>query len=910
MDESKQPEDILVLIKGPTPTPMEDSIVKSIHQRGYHASVLPWTKNFVPAVSEKRCISLVELDTPIMDELCNSNFSRLVDLVKNALHITWVVGVDEEKPQAAMIAGMFRVLHNEMPGLEPIAISVDAVSRREPINLAAVIARIFSKAEGERELQIIGGVPHICRFIPNNKLNTTIDKMTQPKDAQDTELMSLAEASARSKRLKLAIGKPGQLDSTYFELDGHENTLQLDEIEIDVKASALNFRDVMSIMDMIPNPTLGIEAAGTVRRVGSAVCHLQLGDRVALIGNDAHASIMRDKAHHAFKIPAAMTFSQAASLPTVSYTAWYALVNIAKCCKGESILIHAGAGGVGQAALQLANAKGLEIFTTVSSQEKRQLVQEKYGVKDDHIFDSRNLLFARQIMKKTSNRGVDIILNSLAGEALRQSWECLAPSGRFVEIGLKDIVDDTRLGMRPFFRGASFTSLNLKDLWDSQQDLMRSIVDGTEPYLSQGLIKPAQSLNILPVSDIVKGLRLLQSGKHMGKIVLEWEASSQLPVLRTSLLQPKQNDGAVLLVGGMGGLGRSIARMLVLRGARKLCFMSRSAGTSAEAQHLLNELAEQGVHTRVITCDISDHDSLNGGINQCTKEFGAIQGVFQCAAVLRDALFTKMTYSEWTGSTLSKVQGSRNLHNALPDVDFFVMLSSFAGIFGNRGQTNYAAGCAFQDALAQSRRARGLAAVSIDLGVMRDVGNLAENGATGDIKNWEKVWGIREDKFLALMQLAMQPDNMSIEASVVTGLGTRAGTVAAGIKPPFYFDSDRRFDVLSHLGEAKGLENSADDDEQPLSSQLQQAQDVQQAVSHVLSALVHRVAKMLDMPASDLGPGRFLHSYGVDSLAAIEIVNWALREAQARIAVFDVMAAVPMSVFSERVVAKSGLVKP
>jgi zearalenone synthase (highly reducing iterative type I polyketide synthase) len=730
-------EEVMILSIGPST--VEGKLTDELRARGLKPVVVPWADAAAAsAVRERRCISLVELEEPLLEQLRETDFSRLVDLMKNALHVSWVVGTDDDKPASAMITGMLRVLHNEVPGLEPISISVDASSRAQPDKLAAVIARVFASPKGEREFQVLNNIPHICRVVPDEALNEAVDRLTGPKDAQEPEMMSCGEATANGSRpLRLVIGKPGQLDSVRFQVDdGPETPLKPDEIEIDVKVSALNFRDVMSIMGLIPNPTLGIEAAGLVRRIGSAVSHLRVGDRVALIGNDAHASVMRGKASHAFKIPEGMSFEQAAALPIVSYTAWYGLVRIAKARKGQTVLIHAGTGGVGQAALQLARELGLEVFTTVSSEEKRRLVRDKYGVADDHIFGSRDLGFARGVMKMTGGRGVDIVLNSLAGEALRRSWECVAPSGHFVEIGMKDIVDDTRLSMRPFLRGASFSSVNLKDLWDNQVELMAEIVEGTRPYLEQGVVKPADPLVSYPVSDLVKALRLLQSGQHKGKLVLNWTSDAQVPVLRSPAPPLNLEQGVFLLVGGMGGLGRSIARMLASHGARKLCFLSRSAGTSPSAQSLLDELAEQGVQTRVVACDVSDATSLAAALDQCKTELGPVRGVFQCAAVLRDALFANMTYADWTGSTRSKVQGSANLSAALPDADFFVLLSSFAGVFGNRGQTNYAAGCAFQDALALARRARGQKAVSVDLGVMRDVGALAENGAMGDIKEW------------------------------------------------------------------------------------------------------------------------------------------------------------------------------
>lgn len=507
---------------------------------------------------------------------------------------------------------------------------------------------------------------------------------------------------------------------------------------------------------------------------------------------------------------------------------------------------------------------------------------------------------------------MDIILNSLAGESMRRSWECIAPGGHFVEIGLRDIVDNTRLDMRPFRQGATFSFFDLKAIWDDRPGLMAEIVRGTEPFLTKGIIKPATPLLTHPISEMEKAVRLMQSGRHTGKIVLQWKPEHVVPTLHCPSPPMKLDEkGVYVLVGGMGGLGRALAKMLVADGARKLCFLNRSGDSSKEAQQLLAELGQKNVAALAIPCDVSSASSVKTAIARTESELnGPIRGCFQCAMVIRDVLFENMTYTDWIQSTRPKVQGSQNLDDLLPDTtDFLVMLSSFCGVFGNRGQANYVAGCGFQDALAHSRRTRGKHAVSIDLGLMREVGRLAEEGAVGDIAEWEKVWGIRAHEFIALMRLCMTPDQTGFQ--LPTGLGTKAGSIAAGIEPPYYFDTDARFGIVARMGADKiedGAKTSGDGaGKEPLSALLSKAQNMSEATSAVLSALVLRVSKMLGISPEELDTGRFLHSYGVDSLAAIELVNWALRECKARIAVFDVMAGVPMTVFSERVATKSGL---
>lgn len=922
-----QRSEIIVLSpqdKSPEIRAFEAILIELLGLHGQTAKVLRWDQVTQDATRDKRCISLVEFDKPLLEDLSEGDFARIKQVVLQASHLTWLTGANDMEaggtPMAAMMVGVLRTLHNELLALQPMSILIDKSSKEGHLKKSArIVADIFSRKHTDgststlppdHEFQIRSGVPYICRALEDDALNKKLHLNTNPGKAAIVESLPI---SAASTAIQLAVGKPGLIESLRFEpTEKADKPLNTDEIEVSVAVSGLNFREVMITMGLLPSTTLGLEAAGTVTRTGNAVKHINKGDRVALLGNGAHSTLFRSKSDYAFKLPDHMSFEDGASLPVTSYTAWYGIVHIARAQRGQTILIHAGAGGVGQAALQVAGHLGLEVFTTVGSPEKVTLVRDNYGVAEDHIFSSRSLEFAEGVKRITNGRGVDIVLNSLAGEAMRRSWECIAPGGHFVEIGLRDIVDNTRLDMRPFRQGATFSFFDLQSIWQDRPSLMAEIARATEPFLTQGIIKPATPLLTHPISKVEKAMRLMQSGRHRGKILLQWKSEHIVPTLRyASPLLKLDKEGVYLLVGGMGGLGRSLAKMLVADGARKLCFLNRSGDSSKEAKQLLGELRQKSVAALAIPCDVSSAESLKIAIARAEcKLKGPIRGCFQCAMVLRDVLFENMTYEDWIQSTRPKVQGSKNLDTLLPNTtDFFVMLSSFCGVFGNRGQANYVAGCGFQDALAHSRRTRSKHAVSIDLGLMREVGRLAEEGAVGDIAKWEKVWGIREHEFIALMRLCMTPDQTGYQ--LPTGLGTKAGSVAAGIEPPYYFDTDARFGIVARMGAGKiedGAKSNGDGaGKEPVNTLLSRAGSLPEAASAVLSALILRVSRMLGISPEELDTGRFLHSYGVDSLAAIELVNWALRECQARVAVFDVMASVPMTVFSERVAAKSKL---
>lgn len=663
----------------------------------------------------------------------------------------------------------------------------------------------------------------------------------------------------------------------------------------------------MSVMGQIPDELLGFDASGIVRRVGSGVTKFKIGDKVAMYGHGAHRTIHRSRADYCELIPEGLSFEQAATIPVVHGTAWYGLVQLARVKEGQSILIHAAAGGVGQAAIQIAKHFGMEIFATVGSEVKRKLLRETYGIPEDHMFNSRDLSFVKGVKRMTEGRGVDVILNSLSGEALRQTWYCIAPFGTFLEIGIKDILGNTELDMRPFLQDATFAFFNLNHIEKERPDIMAEIIKGAFDFQRRGITRPITPLVTYPISEMENAFRLMQTGKHIGKIALSFGDGDVVPVVQSgaSLLK-LDRDAAYLLVGGLGGLGRSLSTMLVDHGARKLCFLSRSGGKSPEAQKLIQELEKRQVQVQVYPCDVADEQAVAKVLAQCTAQLGPIRGVLQCAMVLRDTLFTNMSYQQWTESTRPKVQGTWNLHQNLKDVDFFVVLSSFAAIFGNRGQSNYAAAGAYEDAIAHYRRSQGLHAVTLDIGLMRDIGVLAEKGITDSLRDWEEPYGIRATEFHALMQRAIAGDIVgNLPPQVLTGLATGGSAIAAGISTPFYLE-DRRFSIMAMIGvrdqSAAGKENIVS-----TKALVAQSTSLAEAAGHVLEALVNRVAKMLQTASSEIDTDRYLHSYGIDSLVAIEIVNWALKEIKSNITVFDVMAGVPMTTTASKIAAKSGV---
>ncbi|KAK6206411.1 beta-ketoacyl synthase domain-containing protein [Colletotrichum tabaci] len=926
----------MLIIEPPAPCAtavqaFSQELVKILEGQGLRASVVAWTPELVTEVYSEQhtVVSLMELDTPFMESLSASDFALVQGLIVKATSLLWLTALSG--PSASVIDGALRVARRELGNLELKVLHLSSPSVEHGPALAA---RVLASSTRDAEFLEDGdGLLKVSRVFEDRALNADVSSHA----GTGTHMESMRTCDFP---LALGISKPGLLDTLRFGPQEDAGEVKENEVEIQIKASGVNFRDVMISMGLIADPHLGYEGAGVVLRTGSKVTNVKEGDRVSAHVYGSHATVARTVDIMCARMPDDISFVEGASFPVVFTTAYHALVNLARLRPGQSVLIHAAAGGVGQAAIQLAQHLGLDIYVTVGSEDKRTLVMDKYGIPEGRIFNSRDASFVMGVKRVTGGRGVDCVLNSLAGELLRQSWYCLAPLGTFVEIGSRDVSENTRLDMAPFAAGTTFTCFTLLEVLLHRPDLMAETWRNTFDLIRKGFLRAPTPLTVMPIHMVKDAFRLMQSGKHRGKIVLSLEGNGDgdddvpVPVIRdpkTALrLGP---SGTYLLVGGLGGLGRSLAQMLVDSGARNIAFISRSGATHPSARAVVDSLAAQpGVNVQVYAADVADEASLAAALARCNDDLPPVKGVIQMAMVLRDGVFEQLTHDKWTAALRPKIDGSRNLHEKFGlrrPLDFFIMCSSISGVIGNRGQANYAAANAFQDALARHRRSLGLQACAVDLGIMRDVGVLAETGTAGDLVKWEELLGIREPTFHALMKTVINgerrrlplnrrrrtPSGMVTDfpAQVSVGLATASAFEAAGLSLPDWLTMDARFAHLAAVrsgAPADGGGNRMDAAQSvgaSLPRRIATAETRDEAVAAMVDGLVHRVSNILSTPASEVDPGRPLYMYGVDSLVAMEMRNWIQRDIKADIALFDVLEAVPMTKFAEKVVARSKL---
>ncbi|KAG8157863.1 hypothetical protein KVR01_012135 [Diaporthe batatas] len=873
-----------------------------------------------PLAPNSTLVFLAELYELYLSALDEESFGRLKDLLGTAKVVIWLSHSCRSSasfPDTEMVKGLARVLSTENPSLRFVTLKFESSPLEVDtcVRLATeVITTVLRDASSETcELEYVEreGALMINRVYPSDQLNREVHTKTRT--------LLTDRKIEESPPLALKVPNPGLLDSLRWEADSlgaRPENIGDDELEIEVQAIGVNFRDLLVVLGKFNASTVGCECAGVVTRVGArSATRFQPGDRVCAGVLGCARTLVRCHMDLAVKVPPYLSVEEAAALPITGVTAYYSLVTLANLQKEDSILIHSATGGTGQMALQLAQSIGAQVFVTVGTEEKRKLVRDSFGVPEENILYSRDTSFAKELLRRTDGRGVDVVLNSLAGGALLASWECVAPFGRFIELGKADIQANSNLPMSRFFGEISFHAVAVDYIAENRPALFQKQLQAVMKLLDDKVLKVASPSNLYSVTQIESAFRNMQSGKNTGKMVLTLRPSDVVPTwLPPSYSCHLDPTVSYLIAGGLGGLGRSTARWMAQRGARHLILLSRSGPKSKTAQELVKELEQAGVTVRTPQCDVSNSSALIAALDQC-KDMPPIKGCLQATMVLQDTLFEKMTWDQWSKSIQSKVPSTWNLHSHLPrDLDFFIMLSSAAGIVGSMGQSNYAAGNTYQDGLAAHRLALGEAALSIDLGWMGDVGIVAENeelargkGAIADLAP------VFEAEFLALLDRYCdrdipQPPELS---QLVIGLVTPAQFKRKGAEPPDWLVERPIFKGLPRDSNGDGNDGApagSGRSDRNWAEELGRAASATEAAAVVVEALRRKLAKATSIPQDEIDTKQPLHVYGVDSLLAVEIRNWFAKTLKTDVAIFDITGQGSLEEVAERAAAQSSLV--
>lgn len=487
-------------------------------------------------LTKRRCISLLELESSILSGMEANQFKNLQKVVTSAKALLWITrsgGESADMPKFGIVSGFSRCIRSEYSNLNFVTLALESTLRDES-SLVQHILNVFEitmysdQGPTEKEYVEKNGIICISRIVEANYLNHGLFSM---KNFSKAESREFKENPGRP--LTLNIASPGMLDTIRFVTDDSYNrVLHPEEVEVEVKATGLNFHDIAVLLDQVSSDQIGLECAGVVTRVGQSIeGSLTAGDRVCCMLRGSYKTYARSKATLVARIPDTLSFVSAAAIPIAYCTAYHSLYDLGRLQKDTTILIHCGAGGVGQAAIQLATLviKASNIFVTVGDNGKKKFVMDRYGIPEDHVFSSRSLTFADGVKRMTQNRGVDLIVNSLGGEKLRRSLDCVAPFGRFIEIGLKDVDSFGTLPILPFSKSITFSSVDVSLMIQDAPYLLGGILSKVMVLLSSRKITPAAS-HVYSYSKLEDAFRLLQNGKNLGKVVAVPHATDLVPV--------------------------------------------------------------------------------------------------------------------------------------------------------------------------------------------------------------------------------------------------------------------------------------------------------------------------------------------------------------------------------------------
>lgn len=898
----------------------------------------------IQAQEDRLCFFVAEMERPFVDGMDAAAFDKLKKLLVNCSGLLWLSCggiINATDPSFSATEGLLRTMRQEDSSKRWIRLDFEQDGNPwtgDKIgHIIHVLEQSFdynnSTSDIEWEYAVKDSMLHVARTYPDKSQ----DALARNLKIDPVPELQPFHQPGRPLVWETPTSGVMSLDPYFVENQAISTTdVPSGTVEVEAKAFGLNFREVMVALGQLEEPLTGHECAGIVTRLGpnTEQSGLKVGDRVCALVKGRIASTGRSWWTSVAKLPDDMNISweEAASFPATYVTAYGSLIQIARLQKGESVLIHAASGGTGQAAIALAQHVGAEVFATCSTEAKRDLLVQQYGIDPDHIFSSRDASFAPALMAKSGGKGVDVVLNSLSGPLLKATWDCIARFGRFVDITKVDIEANRRLETVPFGRCATYTSFDLLQLTEYNGRLTHEALTECVRICHERGKAPLHPISPYSISEMATAMRQMQGGSHMGKLVLvphardkvkvsyqtpkKWKTNAKPPFRQVVTRPPPVSldnfDATYLIAGGLGGIGRAIALWMIGEGVKNLVLVSRHATSHPGAAELRETAELAGCRLQIRDCDISDETSLLQLLRDCSETLPPFRGAVNAAMVLDDTVLEQMAYEQWCRGVQPKIDSSRNLHKHLRDMSFYILLSSVAGVAGHMSQANYAAGNTFQDALARYRTAHGQPAVTIDLGAVRSVGYVADREASGDERLRARVenvgfGSVDIEAVLGLVQAAIRdplrksPD----DSQIIVGPNFYAFATESAMR------HDRRFGTLriasqrGEIGTAAGAAASNRSSTAVLTQALAGASTLANATTVLVEAIAAKMADIFNIPLSDIDVGLPMSRYGVDSLVAVELRNWLSSAVKAKVSVFEILQSASLTEFGALVASKS-----
>jgi NADPH:quinone reductase-like Zn-dependent oxidoreductase len=762
-------------------------------------------------------------------------------------------GIEPLSIAQAPVWGLARTIQKEHPELRCAAVDIGATD--DPEEIRSLLQEILLAGE-EDQIALRGSARFVARLV---RYSPERSRTSRRDDAETDE----GYLVAADHPFRLDLSTPGTLEGLVLRAAPDERPGP-GEVKIRVVAAGMNFVDVLRSLGVIPGPpdgglSLGGDCSGIVVEAGTGVTSFQEGDEVIAVAPGCFGSYAIADASLTIHKPERVSFQEAATIPVAFLTAYYALVRLGRLSEGERVLIHSASGGVGLAAIQIARQIGAEIYATAGSAEKREFLRS-LGV--EHVMDSRSLSFADEVMRLSGGQGVDVALNSLAGEAIAKGLATLRDYGRFLEIGKRDIAEDNRLGLRPFRKNLSFFAIDLDRMCRERPAFVGDMLADVVRQVREGLFEPLP-LQSFSLSDASSAFRAMAQARHVGKIVLSAPDRGEVKVLphcnKPSLFAP---DAAYLITGGTGGLGLTTARWMVRQGARHLALISRHGASGIEAA--IDEMRKAGAQVAAIRADVARREEVRRALEEVDNSMPPLKGIIHAAGVLDDGMLAEMDIERFAYVMGPKISGAWNLHLETLDrgLDLFLLFSSAASLLGSPGQANYSAANAFLDALAHHRRASGLPAMSINWGPWAEVG-LAARPDRGGRLALHGIGSITPSQGVEILELLLKQNAAQVGVMPVDWRQWKLSYAGAG--------GSKMISLLLDGSDRGSIEPGRQMSKQGLTAQTLMEAEAGDRERLLQMYLRDKVALGLGLAPSSVELNWPLSKHGLDSLLAVEL---------------------------------------
>ncbi|KAI9730793.1 MAG: hypothetical protein M1818_008073 [Claussenomyces sp. TS43310] len=900
------------------PATVVSAVKSALEARGWHVKVNNLGSCSRSGFIAEHVIMLADFESPLLLNVTDSDFSRIQEIISRTSSLLWVTPgglLEGKQPDFAMVSGLARSITSEQASLDfrTVNFDMDNVTLEHVANAVTKIAQEQLKTDEktpERELCVTNGKTYISRLIRNDTLNSIFSTSQNP---EPKTFSSGDRVSGKIVKGKL-IFQDDSITDKYDVKRGH--------VEVQVQASGLTKEGVLVITGADYPTTFSHEIGGTVSRVGPGGTSLKVGDRVVGFHADTFASYQQCPASVLCKLERKDADLNTTVSTLTSYAAaLYGLVTLGGVKAGERVLILHNTGTSGVAAVKIAQAQGAIPYVIVEAMDGVNFLQKQLGLDAEQIFQYPADGSTWERLRDLGNgHGADVVFSTGNSDAnaAREAWRCIARFGRFVDGGRKDVLRRKALDAVPIQRGACYMPFDIVDLLEGRPEVLSALIPTILAMNQQGSIIPPGPIQLINLDGLDRAVSSFSDAFGSTKFVVTYEAT-ELPihVLPTHPRLRFSPDSTYLLVGCLGGLGRSLTSWMMESGARRFTFLSRSGTDAPSAAKLVRDIEEDGAVVQVVRGDATSRDDVVRAVQGITSEH-PVRGVVHAAMVLRDGLFQSMTFDNWGASVQPKILGAANLHSVLSNepLDFFLMTSSISGVLGNPTQSNYAAANSYLDSLARHRRADNKAAISVVLPMILGVGVVAENTKLEGMLKRKGMYGIDEEHLLEGFEAAIispeiedgGPDHIVIgldPAKLQTAVNDATETDS-------YWARDVRFSQVVHDMKSSAVDDSLSGggSQQTILATIKSAASVAEAVAAVTEHFISKLARMLLLDVDEFEPDtRSIGSYGVDSMTGAELRNWIFKEYRLDVPFQQLLApSLTITKFTTQVYAAQGVV--